>query len=187
MANAAEKVQFNLKNTHYAIYDDTTGTWGAPVAVPGAVSLALEQQGDMQKFYADGLAYFVSQSNQGYAGDLEMAKFPDQMLMDIWGYTLGDTSKVLTENATAQPKTFALLFQVDTDKKAELNVMYACTGTRPAKGGQTNEETITPKTQTSTITAVPMASGAVCCRTTQDTPDSVRENWFKSVFVEGAG
>lgn len=186
MANAAEKVQFNLKKTHYAIYNEADGTWGTPVSVPGAVSLALDQQGDMQKFYADGIAYFVSQSNQGYAGDLEMAKFPDQMLIDIWGYTLGTTSKVLTENANAKPKIFALLFQIDTDQKEELNVMYACSGTRPGKGGKTNEETITPQTQTSSITAVPMADGKVCCRTTQDTPDAVRANWFKSVFVEGA-
>ena len=186
MANPQEKVQFNLKNVHYAIYDDTTGQWDAPVAVPGAVALSLEKEGDMEKFYADGIAYYVSNSNQGYSGDLEMAKFPDQMLIDVWGYELGSTSKVLTEHADAEPKVFALLFQVDTDKKAELNVMYACTGTRPGKGGQTNEDTKTPRTQTSNITAVPMSSGLVCCRTTQDTPDNVRSNWFNQVFVEGA-
>lgn len=181
---APEKVQFNLKNVHYAVMNDD-GSYAKPVHVPGAVNLSLDQQGEMQKTYADGIAYWVGVTNQGYSGDLEMIKFPDSMLQDIWGFTLGDTSKVLTENATALAKNFALLFQIDTDKKPELNVLYACSASRPSKGGQTNEETISPTTQTSTITAVPLATGAVAARTTQGTPDEVRTNWFNQVFVEG--
>ena len=41
------KVQFNLKNVHYAIIE-TSGeavSWKTPVKVTGAVNLALEQQG----------------------------------------------------------------------------------------------------------------------------------------------
>ena len=47
------KVQFNLKNVHYApMTDTTTPAWDTPVPVPGAVSLALEQQGSVSPFYA---------------------------------------------------------------------------------------------------------------------------------------
>lgn len=180
------KVQFNLKNVHVAVFKPESNSWDTPFAVPGAVNLNLEQQGEMKKFYADGIAYYVSQTNQGYAGDLEMARFPDKMLTDVWKYRLGDTSKVLTEYADALPETFALLFQIDGDQKNELYVMYACTGTRPAIGGATKEENTDPQTQTSTITAVPMANGAVCARTTKDTSDEIRNNWFKAVYVEGA-
>lgn len=80
------KVQFNLKNVHYApMTDTTTPAWDTPVPVPGAVSLALEQQGSVSPFHADGIVYYQSASNSGYSGDLEMALFPDQMLEDIWG------------------------------------------------------------------------------------------------------
>jgi hypothetical protein len=37
------------------------------------------------KFYADGIVYYVCQSNNGYSGDFEVAMFPEQMMLDIWG------------------------------------------------------------------------------------------------------
>ena len=72
------KVQFNLKNVYYAVQTAEEGiTWGTPVHVPGAVSLSLDQQGEITKFYADGIIYYQSSSNHmGMNGDLEMALFP---------------------------------------------------------------------------------------------------------------
>lgn len=119
------KVQFNLKNVHYApMTDTTTPAWDTPVPVPGAVSLALEQQGSVSPFHADGIVYYQSASNSGYSGDLEMALFPDQMLEDIWGMTLTDTDNVLIENANVQAKSFALLFQIDGDATQQFYLLY---------------------------------------------------------------
>ena len=182
------KVQFNLKNVHYAKQTVAEGvvSFAKPVPVPGAVSLSLNPQGDLTKFYADGVVYYQTASNDGYSGDLEMARFPDQMLKDIWGYTEGTTSKVLTENANVEPAVFALLYQIDGDVDGEYYVMYACTGTRPAISSKTNSNTKEPKTRTSTINAVPMANGKVMARTTSETPSDTKTGWFESVFVEGA-
>ena len=155
MANE-NKVQFNLKNVHYAVLTEsttggaTTYSWGTPVAVPGAVNLNLEQQGEITKFYADGIVYYQSPVNNGYEGDLEMARIIDKMLQDVWGMTLGTTSKVLTENANTEAKAFALLFQIDGDADEDCYVLYNCTGTRPAIAAKTKEDTKEPQTQSST-------------------------------------
>lgn len=191
MANE-NKVQFNLKNVHYAVLTETkTGgttaySWGTPVAVPGAVNLNLEQQGEITKFYADGIVYYQSPVNNGYEGDLEMARIVDKMLQDVWGMTLGTTSKVLTENANTEAKAFALLFQIDGDADEDCYVLYNCTGTRPAIAAKTKEDTKEPQTQSSTISAAPLGNGNVMARTTSETPEATKNSWFNEVFVEGA-
>ena len=184
------KVQFNLKNVHYALLTETVteGTvgysWAVPVRVPGAVNLSLEAQGEITPFYADGIVYYQTVANNGYSGDLEMARFIDQMMTDVWGWTEGTTSKVLTENASIEPKAFALLFQIDGDAGNEYYVMYNCSGTRPAITSTTNTDTKEPVTQKSTISAVPLADGTVFARTTANTPTDVKTSWFTSVFRE---
>lgn len=184
MATGENKVQFNLKNVHYAVIteDSPAPTWDTPVPVPGAVSLALEQQGELTKFYADGIVYWQSSSNNGYEGDLEMARFPDQMRQDIWGEELVATDNVLIENATVQPKAFALLFQIDGDQTNNLYCLYNCTATRPGVGGSTTNETKEPQTETCTISAVPLANGNIKACTTSTTTEEVRNNWFTKVY-----
>lgn len=186
MANVKNKVQFNLKNVHYAVEnegEDGSVTYGTPVPIPGAVNLSLEPQGDVSPFYADGIIYYQSVANNGYSGDLEIAKVHDQMLQDIWGMTVTETEKVLIENANEEPKCFALLFQIDGDKDNELYCMYHCVGTRPAISSTTNTETKEPQTQTSSITASPLENGMIRARTTADTPAETKKNWFKNVFM----
>lgn len=185
---AENKVQFNLKNVHYAVLTDssTTPTFDTPVAVPGAVSLSLEQQGEINKFYADGIVYYQSSSNNGYEGDLEMARFPDQMIQDIWGDTLTATDNVLIENANTQPSYFALLFQIDGDATNSLYCMYNCVATRPSIVGETTSNTKDPKTQTCTISCAPMSNGTVRARTTATTTEQVISNWFTKVYLPSA-
>ena len=189
---AENKVQFNLKNVYYSVLTETasssgiTYAWATPVKVAGAVNLSLEAQGDVTPFYADGITYYQTVANNGYSGDLEMARFSDAMLKDIWGFSEGTTSKVLTENANTEPKAFALLFQIDGDQGNQYYVLYNCTGTRPAISSTTNTETKEPQTQTTTISAVPLEDGTVFARTTADTPANVKSAWFSAVYREGA-
>ena len=70
------KVKFNICNCHYALQrvaEDGEMTFDAPVAMPGAVSLALDPNGEPESFYADGIEYYIIANNMGYDGDLELA------------------------------------------------------------------------------------------------------------------
>lgn len=178
-------MQFNLKNVHYAVHKITDGKVGfeKPVAVPGAVSLAMEQQGEVSPFYADGIVFYQASSNSGYQGDLEMAMFPDQMMIDIWKNTETETDHVILENANVEPASFALLFQIDGDAHNRYYCLYNCTATRPGIGGQTNTNTKTPQTQKSTISAAPLDDGTIKANTKADTAKAVLDSWFNQVYI----
>lgn len=149
------KIRYGIKNCYYAVATiSTTGTatYGTPVALAGAVSLSLDAQGDTNKFFADNIVYYTSVANNGYEGDLELAKIPDTFLTDCLGY-VADANGVLVEDAGAAPVPFALMFQFEGDAHAKRTVMYNCVAARPSVSGSTKEESIEPQTETISITA----------------------------------
>ena len=163
-----------------------TPTGSTPVAVPGAVSLSLDPQGEVSPFYADGIVFYQTVGNNGYSGDLEMARFPDKMMQDIWKFELEETDKVMIENVNVEPAAFALLFQIDGDTDNQYYCLYNCSGTRPAIASTTNTETKEPQTQKSTISAVPLENGNVLARTTSGTTSTVKQGWFNEVYEPNA-
>lgn len=184
---AENKVQFGLKNCYYAVVTDNGGTYtyGTPVAIKGGVNLNLDAAGDVTRFYADNITYYMSQANQGYEGSLELARVPDEMYKDVFGLTEGATSKVLTEDISVEPKHIALLFQIDGDADEELHCLYDVVPTRPTIASGTIQATKEPVTATINITALPRPEdGKVRARTTADTPSATRNSWFTQVFVE---
>lgn len=180
------KVKYNLKNVYIAPRTETGGvvTFETPIACPGAKSISLEAQGEISKFYADGVVYWQVASNNGYEGDLEMALISDEIRKQILS-EVEDTKKVIFENATALPKTFALLFEISTDEKGYRFCFYNCTATRPSTESETTEDTIEPGTETMTISCAPESDGIVRARTTQETDETVYNSWFTKVHVKG--
>lgn len=181
------KVKFGLKNVHYAILTEgTSPSWGTPVKVAGAVSLSLSQEGGRNTFYADNTSYYVAYTDNGYSGDLEMAMIPDSMLADVWGMAK-DANGVVVESNSAEPKPFALLFQIENDEADTKYVMYRCFGDRPAINSATIEDTKTPQTASISLSAVPVINGSldgrVMAKTTDTTSTSIASAWFSTVYT----
>lgn len=182
------KVQFNLKNVHYAPIttgEDGSITYETPVAIPGAVSLVLTRQGSEVKFIADGVVYYSSYSNEGYSGTLTIALIPDHFRKSILKETEDATDHVLVEYADAKTTPFALLYEIEGDEKATRRVLYYCTVGVPGEDadGQTQK---TPKTEAMDITATALSDGRTRARTMANTTDTVFNDWFKSVWEPSA-
>lgn len=180
MPGTANKVKFNIRNCYYAP-KTSEGEYGSPVPLPGAVSLSLEQQGELTPFWADGIKYYVSTSNGGYEGDLELAIVPDQFRKDILS-EVEDTNKVLIENALAESKEFAFGCQMDGDKGPILFWFYNCTATRPSVTANTTEDTKEPTTDTISISCAAGTDGIVRAKTGDATDQPVINKWFESVY-----
>lgn len=182
------KVKFNICNVHYALQTIAEGgqiSFGTPVAMPGAVSLALDANGEPSNFYADGYAYYTISNNMGYDGDLELAMVPESFRTDVLREEL-DNNKVLVENANVETANFALLFEFDGDVKKIRHVLYNCAASRPSIESQTNEDEIEVQTETLALTATPLASGYVKAKTGDDTTDAVYQDWYKAVYLPAA-
>ena len=184
MQNKKNKIKYNLKNVHFAKLTETEEgkiTFATPVAIPGAVSMSMEAQGEISPFYADGIVYYKTAANNGYEGDVELAILPESFRTDILGETL-DSKKVLIENAEAQQAAFALLFEFDGDTKAIRHVLYNCADTRPSIESRTKEETIDPVTEKLTISATPLPDGRIKAKTGDETDEVTYNNWYKTVY-----
>ena len=185
MTGAENKVKYNIKNVHVAKQTEkttegaTTYTYDNPKSIPGAVSISLDAQGEISKFYADGIAYYVTSANNGYEGDLEMALIPSWFRVEILNEEQ-DKNGVLAENADKTTNPFALLFEFDGDVKAIRRCLYNCTCTRPSIASETKEETVDPGTETLTITNSPRKDGLVKVQTGPDTTDGTYTINFNS-------
>lgn len=186
----ANKIKYGLKNVYYAlatIAADGTATYETPVAFPGAVSLSMEPQGENTPFYADNIVYWVGAGNNGYSGDLEVARVIDSFKKDVLGY-IEDSKNVLVEDMNAEAVHFALLFQFEGDEKATRHVLYNCTATRPAANGTTKEDSITPETETTTITATSIYNASlgkdiVKAESTAETDATTYDGWTAAVYL----
>lgn len=179
------KVKYNLKNTHYALITvnpDGEISYGTPVAMPGAVSISLDANGEPENFYADGIAYYIINNNMGYDGDLELAIIPESFRVDVLSEEL-DSNGVLIENSAVELSSFALLFEFDGDQKHIRHALYNCSASRPGIEGKTNEESREVQTETLTIKATPLSNGMVKAKTGDTTAKTTYDNWYKTVYI----
>ena len=183
------KVKYNLKNVHAAkltetvVDNETTFTYGTPRAIPGAVSISLDAEGESSPFYADGIVYFRSVTNNGYSGDLEMALIPEWFRTEILQEEL-DSKGVLVEKSTnLESVKFALLFEFTGDAKAIRHVLYCCSASRPSMEGETKEDEKEVQTEELSLIASALANGYVKAKTSSNTSKAVYDSWYDEVYM----
>ena len=159
------RVKYGLCDVHISkitVNNDGTFNYGTPFAIPGAVSLTLDAEGDEANFSADNNAkYFTTYANNGYSGSLEMAIYTEKFRTDILGETT-DTNGALVENKDDTISDFALGFQIDGDSANRRFWLYSVSAARPSTSSQTIENSKEPVTDTLNITATArLTDGAV--------------------------
>lgn len=188
MSATENKVHYDLTNVHVAPLtmelETGTVTFGTPKRLLGAISMDLSAQGESMKLRADGMDYYVSESNNGYAGDLNIAMVPDWFRQEYMGDTLSKKDKVLVEDANAAAKPFALLYEFNGDVAHRRHCLYNTTASRPNIKGENKDNMKEADTEALSITARPLPDGKVKASTTADTPAPVYESWNKAVWVK---
>lgn len=185
----ANKVQYGLSNVYYAIAtlaDNGSATYGEPVAWPGAVSLSLDRDDNVEEFYADNIVYFTSGETSGYSGTLETALIPDSFRQNVLG-EIKDGKNVFFENADAETVHFALLFEFKGDTNAVKHVLYNCTATPPSVSSETITETVTPQTESLELTARTVYNATIGKNVIKarlsDSTSAAYANWNEAVYL----
>lgn len=184
----ANKVKFGLSNVHIAKITYGEGgaiTYGTPFALPGAVNLTLDPEGDAADFYADNTKYFTASANQGYSGSLEIALINDTFRTTILGESV-DRNGALIENKDNTISDFALGFQINGDQNDRKYWLYNVSAARPSTSSQTIESSKEPVTDTLDITATArITDGAVRVFMEKSaTNEAAYDEFFDAVYEE---
>lgn len=188
MAKKNKTVRFGIKNVYYALFDEEKGTYGTPKQVDGAVKLSITPEGDTSNFYAEDILWASFESTSGYTGSLEVAAFGDEFLNDILGRKATDAG-LNYETIEDEPKQFALLFEVGSNKEPQRYVYYNVIGSRPEQEHNTKSESTSPDTETMDITIASQAFtvggvevetiGAHVTKSTETA--TLYDGWYKTV------
>ena len=140
--------RYGVRNVYLAWFDEAEDKFETPVALPGCRALKTSPEGDTKKWYADDTVYFIGRANNGYSGELELAKFALKIMADAQGWTYDEATGVLYEiGGNVVVKPFALLFEVEGDLTNTRFCYYNCTLDRPEHEWGTTEDEVEPTTE----------------------------------------
>lgn len=153
------KVRYGLSNVHVGTVtmDDGTPTFSVPKSYPGAVNMTLDAEGEQSIFYADNIAYYVTNSNNGYTGELEMAYLYDWFETEYLGNKESQEGMIV-ETSDVPTQMAYIMFQFEGDVNATKYIIYNATFSRPSLEGSTQEDTTEPNTTTIPFTSVPLVT-----------------------------
>lgn len=185
---AEDKIKYGLSQVHYAVLtDETKNTYDTPKPIKGGVNLSLNAEGDTSTFYADNEAYFVTRLNNGFSGDLEVAKIPEDFFIDVLGYEKDSDTGMILEVANAIPKTIALMFQFEQDINSKRVIFFKVSVGRPGEKHKTKGQSLDPETDTIPITVTPITvKEKTYTKGVISVKDPGYENFFKQVTLPSA-
>lgn len=182
----SNKIVWGLKNVYYAVVTESGGSvaYSSPLAIPGAVNLTLSPAGERVVFYADDQVYYEEDTNDGYAGTLEISEIPNHFRTGVLGDAT-DANGALTENTKNTVKKIALMFEFSGDVKATRHVMYNLLPKRPNIEGSTKKNPKEPKTSILEISARPaLDTGDI--RTFLRKGDTGYDTFFTAVYLKSS-
>lgn len=184
------KVKFGLSNVHIAKIIEENGEikYDKPFKMPGAKNLTTDPEGDMSKYYADNVVYYIANANQGYSGELEITMLIEQFFTDILGQQK-DKNGALFESADDVTARFALMGEIDGDVKKRRFVYFNCTATKPGSEMSTTEETKEPQTDKVSITMAARSTDKAIKATIEPTEENKEayNSFFDGVYERDAG
>lgn len=148
------KVEFGISNLHIGTYTVGTNgnvTLGTPYHQPGAVSLSLEMNSDLNTFYADNIAYWAGYSGGTKEGDLEVAKFDDQFKTQFLGYTVKTDGGLALVKGVTKPSVY-IAFQIEGDSEKRRVILYNASLGDIQRDYETITDTKEPATETIAVT-----------------------------------
>ena len=188
----AKGVRYGVKNVYYAVYDESTGTYGTPVAMKGCTALTLTPVGNTWTFYADDIAYEQGVTNGGYTVEPTIAVLGDDAKRDLLGEVAG--TGLQYEVADAKPASVALMWEFEGSKVNKVAALYNVKFQRPTQTGSTTTDTIEPDTDSISGTAIgrdmTIGSGQDAVvknviKATASDSDTTYANWFTAVQMPG--
>ena len=133
-----DKVQYGLRNVHIFPKESDVGgqpQYGAPLKIPGAVTMVLEPRGEMIEFNADDMLYYAATNNDGYNGTFTFALMPDEVAAVVLGEVKeGDFVHELANN---EGQEFAIAYEVQGDKNVTKHIVYNVKASRPTQTNNT--------------------------------------------------
>lgn len=185
------KVTYGFDKVHYALYNDNgtdglIGTYETPKRITGGVGFSPTAQGGSTSFYADNGPYHTITQDNGVQGDLEMALFPDEFLIETLNWVRDDKG-ILVEKANVSQNPFALLFEV-LGNVEPIRVAYLhCLGAKPNDSYITSQENVTIQGKTMNITAKPIqvtqnvATAVIKVKRSED--PEIFDSFFEKVYI----
>lgn len=159
MSDKAEnKIRYGLKNVHVGkvtLGEGGVPTFAVPKAYPGAVRITMNPEGESTPAYADNITYYISNSNDGYTGEIEFMELFSWFEQEFLGAKLSKEGMIV-ETADDNSVYMYMMFQFEGDVKATKHILYYVKPSRPNIEGQTKEGPITPTTTTIPYTAIPL-------------------------------
>jgi len=143
------KVRYGLSNFHYGTYTEGEGgavTLGSCIAIPGAVSINMDPDTAEAIFWADNIKYNVSNRNNGYTGDLVMAKYPDAFKTACLNY-IAVAGGGIAESKLMETKPIYIAFEVEGNVKKTRYIVYNVKPGHITENHQTTEEDIEVSTE----------------------------------------
>ena len=148
------KVRFGLSEIHVGTYDispEGVVKLGNPVALPGAISLTLDPEGEEASVYADDVKYWFNFEDNGFKGDLEVVRFTDEFSIKFLGKAKLEDGGIASIKGAQKPAVY-IAFQSKGDKENRRAILYNASIAQPNKEYKTKEDKTEVATEKAEIT-----------------------------------